>query len=104
LDGLKAGDYIVQAVLNRYETFHRADGSVVKLPPDKGEGQQWNLKPGNLYSKPVTIHVDPASGRPIKISLDQQIAPIAPKTDSEFVRHVMIKSEMLSKFWGRAMY
>jgi S-formylglutathione hydrolase FrmB len=104
LDGLKAGDYIVQAVLNRYETFHRADGSVVKLPPDMGEGQQWNLKPGNLYSKPVTIHVDPASTQPIRISLDQKIAPVPPKTDSEFIRHVMIKSEMLSKFWGRPMY
>jgi hypothetical protein len=104
LDGLKPGDYIVQVVLNRYETFHRADGSVVKLPPDKGEGQQWNLKPGNLYSKPVTIHVDPASGQPVRIVLDQEIAPITPKTDSEFIRHVMIKSEMLSKYWGRPMY
>ena len=27
LSALPPGDYIVQAVLNRYETFHRADGS-----------------------------------------------------------------------------
>ncbi|HEX3888357.1 MAG TPA: hypothetical protein VHW05_12730, partial [Phenylobacterium sp.] len=33
LSQLAPGDYWVQAVLNRYETFHRADGSVVKLPP-----------------------------------------------------------------------
>ena len=28
---------------------------VVKLPPDKGEGQQWNRKPGKLYSAPRWI-------------------------------------------------
>ncbi len=50
LSQLPAGDYLVQAVLNRYETFHMADGRVLKLAPDKGEGQQWALKPGNLYS------------------------------------------------------
>ena len=33
LAALPAGDYTVQAVFNRYETFHRADGSTVKLPP-----------------------------------------------------------------------
>ena len=48
-----AGDYYVQAVLNIYETFHRADGRTVKLPMDQGEGQHWNRKPGNLYSEPV---------------------------------------------------
>ncbi len=48
LSGLPEGDYLVQAVLNRYETFHLADGRVLKLPPDKGEGQQWQSKPGNF--------------------------------------------------------
>src|SRR5262249_17124680 len=50
LSDLPPGEYFVQAVLNRYETFHLADGRVLKLPPDKGEGQQWAHKPGNLYS------------------------------------------------------
>ncbi len=36
--------------------------------------------------------------------LDQEIAPITPKTDSEFVKHVMIQSALLSKFWGRPTY
>ena len=30
------GEYWVQGLLNRYETFNRSDGHVVKLPPDKG--------------------------------------------------------------------
>ena len=104
LQGVKPGDYFVQAVLNRYETYHRADGSIVKLPPDMGEGQQWAFKPGNLYSKPIKIHFDPAHAGRIALILDQQIGPIAPKADTEFVKHVMIKSELLSKFWGRPMY
>ena len=29
--GLTPGDYTVQAVLNRYETFHRADGTTLKI-------------------------------------------------------------------------
>ncbi|HEY2071647.1 MAG TPA: alpha/beta hydrolase-fold protein [Rhizomicrobium sp.] len=101
---VKPGDYMVQAVLNRYETFHRADGSVVKLPPDMGEGQQWDHKPGNLYSKPMKVHIDSAHPEQVAIALDQVMPAIPPKPDSEFVKHVTIKSELLSKFWGRPVY
>ncbi len=52
---LPAGTYRLQAVLNRYETFELSTGHTVKLPPDKGEGQQWNRKPGNLYSEPTLV-------------------------------------------------
>ena len=48
LNDIPAGDYWVQAVLNIYETFHLANGHTVKLAPDKGEGQHWQVKPGNL--------------------------------------------------------
>jgi hypothetical protein len=79
LKDIPAGDYWVQALVNRYETFHRSDGHVVKLPMDQGEGQHWESKPGNLYSKPVKLHLDPARGGEIAISMDQQIPPIAPQ-------------------------
>jgi len=104
LSAIKPGDYTVQAVLNIYETFHRADGTLVKLPPDQGEGQNWAIKPGNLYSKPMRMHIDPAHAAPRRILLDQKIPPIAVKPDTEFVRHISIRSEKLSKFWGRPMY
>jgi hypothetical protein len=104
LKAIKAGDYTVQAVLNRYQTYHRADGSVVSLSPDKGEGQDWAKKPGNLYSTPIRLHVDPAHPQLITLILDNEIAPIKPPADSEFVRHVTIKSELLSKFWGTPVY
>jgi hypothetical protein len=103
--GSAPSDYTVQAVFSRYETFHRADGSVVKLPPDEGEGQNWASKPGNLYSTPIRVHFAPGDGAAaLSISLDHVIPPIPPPKDTEFVRHVMIKSELLSKFWGRPMY
>jgi hypothetical protein len=104
LSDVPAGDYLVQAVLNRYETFHLADGRTLKLPPDKGEGQQWAQKPGNLYSTPLRMHIDPAHAVKTTLVLDQEIAPIALKTDTEFVRHIRIRSELLSRFWGRDVF
>jgi hypothetical protein len=98
-----AGDYTAQAVLNVYETFHRADGSVVKLAPDRGEGQHWNIKPGNLYSTPQKVHVGPGS-QPITIHLDKIIPPIPPIADTKYIRHIKIQSALLTKFWGTPMY
>ncbi|HSN85496.1 MAG TPA: hypothetical protein VL025_02010, partial [Thermoanaerobaculia bacterium] len=64
------GTYRVQALLHRYETFRRADGHTVKLPAgDRGEGQQWNRAPGNLYSKPAAVTIAPAGGT-VRIALD----------------------------------
>lgn len=98
-----AGSYQVQALLHRYETFHRADGRKVKLPMDRGEGQQWNAAPGNLYSTPREIKFDPKAGGALEIELDAAIPPIAPPADTQYVKHVKLKSELLSKFWGRPM-
>jgi len=78
LRDVPAGEYYVQAVLHRYETFHRSDGHTVKLPMDRGEGQHWNIAPGNLYSTPQKIKLGPATG-PIAIVLDQAIPPIPPE-------------------------
>jgi hypothetical protein len=103
LNQVPAGDYFVQAVLNRYETFHRADEKVVKLHMDQGEGQHWNSSPGNLYSKAVKLHVAPG-GAPIPISLDQVIPPIPTPADTKYVRHLRIQSDVLTKFWGRPIF
>jgi hypothetical protein len=97
------GEYLVQAVLHRYETFHRADGHTVKLPMDRGEGQHWNLAPGNLYSTPRKVTVGASSGT-IAVVLDQEIPPIAPPQDTKYIRHLKIQSELLTRFWGRPMY
>lgn len=104
LADVPAGTYQVQALLHRYETFHRKDGHVVQLPMDRGEGQVWNLAPGNLYSTAREIKFDPADQAPIALVLDQIIPPIKPPADTEWVKHERIQSRLLTQFWGRPMY
>jgi hypothetical protein len=101
---IPAGEYWVQVLFHIYETFHRADGHIAKLPMDRGEGQQWNKAPGNLYSIPQKIKIDPNKNDSFKIVLDQKIPPIAPPKDTKYVKHVKMKSKLLSEFWGRPMY
>jgi len=100
---IPAGEYYVQALLNRYETFHRSDGHTVKLPPDMGEGQRWNAKPGNLFSTPLKVAIDPAKKDIIKIALDQEISPIEPPKDTKYIKHERIQSKLLTDFWGKPM-
>jgi hypothetical protein len=101
---IPAGDYYVQALINRYETFHLKNGKTVKLPPDQGEGQHWNIKPGNFYSKPTKVNIDPAKGETIKIVMDQKIPPIQEPANTKYVKHIKIQSKLLTEFWGRPMY
>ncbi len=98
------GDYWVQALLNRYETFHLGDGRVLKLPPDKGEGQHLERKPGNFYSAPQRMHIDPREKATVRVSMDREIPPIVPPEDTKYVKHVRMQSELLSEFWGRPTY
>jgi hypothetical protein len=115
LADLDAGDYTVQAVFNVYEQFHLASGKTVWLPPDKGEGQHWNLKPGNPYNAPVNVHFDPKSSKTLKLTLDKVIPPIegtdqdpavmaAKDPGAKWLKFMRFRSEKLSKFWGRDMY
>jgi hypothetical protein len=122
LADIPPGDYYVQGLINIYETFHLANGHTVKLPPDEGEGQHWQTKPGNLYSKPVKIRLDPRANKTIRVSLTEKIPPIEqeaaavdsvldwgrgyahPVGDNKWVKHIRIQSELLTKFWGRPTY
>jgi len=124
LSELPAGDYWVQGLLNIYETFHLADGRVLKLPPDKGEGQHWQIKPGNFYSKPLKVHLDPMNGQTIRIALTERIPPVEQNgeqvdsvndwgpasgekrdlKDTKWIRHERLQSDVLTKFWGRPVY
>ncbi|MBI1740060.1 MAG: hypothetical protein HYR57_04155 [Candidatus Koribacter versatilis] len=124
LSQLPAGDYWVQGLLNIYETFHLSDGRILKLPPDKGEGQHWNIKPGNFYSKPQKLHLDPKAGQTIRLALTEKIPPVKENgeqvdsvndwgpaagekrdlKDTRWVKHERIQSAVLTKFWGRPVY
>jgi len=123
LNEIPAGDYWVQGLLNIYDTFHLGDGRILKLPPDKGEGQHWQIKPGNLFSKPEKMHLDPKSGMTLRISLTEKIPPLEDElkdvdsivgwsaandqhaiVDNKWVKHIRIQSDLLTKFWGRPTY
>src|SRR5262245_26820984 len=101
---LKPGDYWVQGLLHVYETFKRGDGHTVKLPPDRGEGQQWDRAPGNLYSAPAKVRIDPSSAQAIHITLDRKIPPLPDLPDTKYLKRIRFQSERLTKFWGRPTY
>ncbi len=103
LKQIPAGDYYVKACLNVYTTFHRSDGHIVKLHMDQGEGQNWRYSPGNLFSNIQKIYFDPDKGTTISIIMNQKIPPVPEPRDTEWVKNIKIKSELVSKFWGRPM-
>jgi hypothetical protein len=98
------GDYYVQVLLHKYETFHLKTGQTVKLPMDRGEGQHWNEAPGNIYSTPVKIHFNPAKANEIQLNITQTIPPIKQPEDTKYIKHIRIQSKLLTEFWGRPMY
>ncbi|MCA4895126.1 MAG: hypothetical protein ING84_08995 [Cytophagales bacterium] len=104
LKNIPAGDYFVQGLINRYETFNLKTGHTVKLPPDQGEGQQWNSKPGNFYSKPTKVNIDPTKNETIKVVMDQKIVPVKEPEDTKYVKHIKVQSKLLSEFYGKPMF
>ena len=104
LKEIPAGDYFVQAIMNVYTEFHRADGHTVWLHMDEWEGQHFNRSPSNLYSDVQKVHLDPAAGYDVKLSLTNVIPAVQVPADTPWVKHIKIQSEMLTKFWGHPMY
>ena len=86
--------------------FTAATATRVKLPMDRGEGQQWNKAPGNLFSTPQEVTIEPGSnpGTPIIIRLDKVIPPIPEPETTKYIKHERIQSDLLTKFWGRPMH
>jgi len=67
---------------------------------DQGEGQKWNRSPGNLLSEPVPVTIDPAAGGTMSIELSSTIPPVEPPEDTEYVKHITFRSDILSEWWG----
>lgn len=104
LSALPAGDYSVQAMLEPYTRFARADGHVIWVHNDQWEGQRFNMSPGNLLSEVQRVHWDPQSGSPLTLKLTKVIPPVTVPADTKWVKRIKMKSELLSKFWGQPMY
>lgn len=104
LSAVPAGNYTVQAVLHKYQTYRLATGHMVKLPAARGAGQNWRAEPGNIISAPMKVQFDPASRDTVTIALTKVLPPVQEPVDTEFIRHFKIRSERLSRFWGTDVF
>jgi hypothetical protein len=103
LRDIPSGEYYVQAFINVYSEFRRADGHTVWLHDDQWEGQHMFVSPGNLYSEVQKIRLDP-SGYLVKLDINKAIPQVALPPDTPWVKRIKMKSEILTRFWGRPIY
>ncbi len=83
LSQLPRGDYVVQAVLRVNRALNLIDA------------------PGNLHSEPQDVTLDPARGGVVRIELTHRSPEEKLPDETEHVRFVQLRSELLSKFHGR---
>lgn len=106
LGALPPGRYRVQAMLRRYETHRLGDGRVLQLPRPQTTRTGVSAASGDRYSRPVVLDWDGArwglGGMPLPtLLLTEVIAEPRPFVETPWVKHVQIRSERLSTFWGR---
>lgn len=102
LTELPPGEYVVQALIHRYTKVTRADGHTIWVPFNDGRVAPFNAAPGNLLSEPVTVTIRP--GAVIRLAIARTIPAEPPPTDTEWLKHVTIQSERLTRFWGRPVF
>jgi hypothetical protein len=103
LTEIPEGEYFVQAWLNVYTTFKRSDGKIVKLHMDQGEGQNWRRSPGNLFSDVSKARFGAGSIEAPALVLNHVVPPIPPYKDTKYLKHIRVRSKLLSDFWGQPM-
>ena len=83
LADLPAGEYAVQAVLHRNRDLNFPNA------------------PGDLLGPSRTVRIDPAAARVIALELDRALPDESLPPDTDLVRHIKIRSRVLSEFHGR---
>jgi hypothetical protein len=86
LSALKAGEYTVQAVLDR----------------NLG-GRRFGSSPGNLYSEPLRVSLDPSGDAEVKIVCGTVAAEPAFR-ETAAVKEVRLESRLLTAFYGRPTF
>lgn len=86
LSELPAGEYFVQALFDTNNDLSSLNA------------------PGNLYSQVQKVNLDPQKGGTVKLELNQIVPPEKLPDDTEFIKYVKIKSDLLSKFHKRPIY
>jgi len=104
LSDFPPGEYYVQAVLNKYTRFERADGHTVWMHNDQWEGQNWRRSPGNVISAVQQMRIDPADGATHHLEVNEIIPPIEMAEDTAQVKRIRMQSDILSEWWGEPMY
>ena len=104
LTDVPEGEYWVQAMLNRYEDFDLANGHTVSLPRSWEAGQQFRNEPGNFYSKPQKVLIDQSQRIIHQVVMTEENPPMDRPTDTKYIKHIQMKSEKLTAFWGRDMH
>jgi hypothetical protein len=99
---LPEGEYWAQAVVNVYDRVERADGHTLWLPMNDGRIEFFNNAAGNLYSEPLQVRMAP--GATIRLAVDRVMPGAPPPPDTEWLKRVRIRSEKLSRFWGRPIW
>ncbi len=99
---LPAGEYVVQALIHRYTKVTRADGHTIWVPFNDGRVAPFNGTPGDFLSEPTKVVVGPGSTIPLRITKTIPTEP-AP-ADTEWLEHVSIQSDRLTRFWGRPVF
>lgn len=103
LDSLPPGDYYVQAVIDVYTQVHRADGHTIWVHMNDGHIETFQIAAGNLYSDVQKVHIG-RSGARVTLAATH-VMPEQPRDkDTEWVKHVRIQSDLLTRFWGRPIY
>ena len=86
LGALRPGTYAVQAILHTNPDLNLPNA------------------PGDLYSPVTRVRLDPAAGGTVALELSRAIPDETLPADTELVRHVKIRSSLLSEFHGRPIF
>ena len=114
LEELPAREFSVQAFFIKYTKYERSNGSTIWGMEDMGGGGDFLSNPGNYYSDVQTAQVDVTADQTIQLTLSEmlplpeleegQVAQQGNYEDTEQVKYVKIKSEIMSEFWGSDVY
>jgi S-formylglutathione hydrolase FrmB len=86
LASVPAGDYFVQALFDSSADLRTPAG------------------PGNLFSKPLKLHLDPAQGGDWTLELTEQVPAEQLPAETAQIKFIRIQSKLLSEFYGRPIF
>jgi hypothetical protein len=86
LSSVPAGVYYAQAVLDTNRDLKSPNA------------------PGNFYSVPLKVTIDPSKGGFVNLELTQRLPPDELPKDTDYVKYVKLPSGLLSRFHSRPMY